>query len=136
MLKAIGVSMELVDVEYGAFLKARNAGDFELIAFSLAPFGDIEDFTAALYRTGASRNFGNWGNADLDQLFDQGRRELDVPKRKAIFRSIQAVLAENCWVIDIPRYTSFEVWHPYVKDYVPAQNPERGLGFWRTWLAK
>lgn len=136
MLKAIGVSMEIVDVEYGAFLKARNAGEFELIAFSLAPFGDIEDFTAALYRTGASRNFGNWGNADLDQLFDQGRRELDVPKRKAIFRNVQAVLAENCWVIDIPRYTSFEVWHPYVKDYVPAQNPERGLGFWRAWLAK
>ena len=136
MLKAIGVNMEIIDVEYGAFLKARNTGDFELIAFSLAPFGDIEDFTAALYRTGASRNFGTWGSAELDTLFDQGQRELDVEKRKAVFRRIQAVLAENCWVIDIPRYANFEVWHPYVQDYVPAQNPERGLGFWRTWLAK
>lgn len=136
MLKAIGVNMEIIDVEYGAYLKARNAGDFELIAFSIAPFGDIEDYTTALYQTGAGRNFGHWGNADLDKLFEQGSREGDVQKRKAIFRKVQAVLAENCWVIDLPRYTTFEAWHPYVKDYVPAQNPEKGLGFWRTWLAR
>lgn len=44
------------------------------------------------------------------------------------------MLAENCWLVDIPRASSLEVWHPYVKDYVSAQNPERGLGFWRVWL--
>lgn len=136
MLKQVGVTMEIVDVEYGAFLKARNTGDFELIAFSLAPFGDIEDFTAALYRTTASRNFGHWGNAELDKLFDEGQRELDVEKRKAVFRKVQAVLAEQCWAIDIPRYTLFEAWHPHVKDFTSAQNPERGLGFWRVSLAK
>lgn len=134
MLKAIGVQMELVDVEYGAFLKARNTADFDLIAFALAPFGDVEDFTTALYRSGASRNFGAWGNADLDRLFDQGRRETDVAKRRAIFARIQTVLAEQCWVIDLPRYTMFEAWHPHLKDYVSAQNPERGLSFWRAWL--
>ncbi len=134
MLKAIGVSIELVDVEYGAFLKARNTADFELIAFSLAPFGDIEDYTTALFRTGASRNFGGWGTAELDRLFDAGGRETDAAKRKAIFAKAQAVLAENCWVIDLPMYTQFEAWHAWLKDWVPAQNPERGLGFWRAWL--
>jgi peptide/nickel transport system substrate-binding protein len=134
MFKAIGVQMEIVDVEYGAFLKARNTADFELIAFALAPFGDIEDFTTALYRTGASRNFAGWGNAELDKLCDEGRRETNLAKRKAIFAKIQAVLAENCWLIGFPRYTNLEAWHPHVKDYVPAQNPERGLGFWRLWL--
>ena len=136
MLKAIGVNMEIVDVEYGAYLKARNSGDFDIIALSIAPFGDVEDYTTALYHTKAGRNFGHWGSEELDKLFDQGSREGDVTKRKAIFRKIQAVLAENCWGIDLPRYTTFEVWHPYVKDYVTAQNPEKGLGFWRTWLAK
>ena len=135
-LKAIGVNVELIDVEYGAFLQARNSGDFELIAFALAPFGDIEDFTTALYHTQGSRNFGGWGNVELDELLDQGRRELDEEKRKEIFRRVQEILAENCWVIDLPRETFLEVWHPYVKDYVSAQNPERGLAFWRTWLDK
>ena len=136
MLKAIGVNLEIIDVEYGAYLKARNTGDFEVIAFSLSPFGDIEDFTTALYQTASSRNYGHWGSADLDKLLDQGKHEGDVQKRKAIFAKVQAVLAENCWVIDLPLRTNFEVWHPYVKDYVPGQNPERGLGFWRAWLAK
>ena len=136
MLKAIGVNLEIIDVEYGAYLKARNTGDFEVIAFSLAPFGDVEDFTTALYQTTSNRNYGHWGSADLDTLLDQGKREGDVQKRKAIFAKVQAVLAENCWVIDLPRYTTFEAWHPHVKDYVPGQNPEKGLGFWRVWLAK
>jgi peptide/nickel transport system substrate-binding protein len=136
MLKAIGVNLEIIDVEYGAYLKARNAGDFEVIAFSLAPFGDVEDFTTALYQTSSSRNYGHWGNADLDKLLEQGKREGDVQKRKAIFAKVQAFLAENCWVVDLPRYTTFEAWHPYVKDYVPGQNPEKGLGFWRVWQAK
>jgi peptide/nickel transport system substrate-binding protein len=136
MLKAIGVNLEIIDVEYGAYLKARNSGDFEVIAFSIAPFGDVEDYTTALYHTRAGRNFGHWGNAELDKLFDEGGREGDVQKRKAIFHKVQAVLAENCWVIDLPRYLTFEAWHPHVRDYVAAQNPEKGLSFWRTSLAR
>ena len=136
MLKAIGVNLEIIDVEYGAYLKARNSGDFEVIAFSIAPFGDVEDYTTALYHTRAGRNFGHWGNVELDKLFEQGGREGDVQKRKAIFHKVQAVLAENCWVIDLPRYLTFEAWHPHVRDYVAAQNPEKGLSFWRTSLAR
>lgn len=135
-LAEIGVTMEIIDVEYGAFLEARNTGDFELIAFSLSPFGDIEDFTKALYQTESSRNYGGWGSAELDELFAQGSQELDEEARKEIFREVQAVLAENCWVIDLPRATGIEAWHPYVKDFVSAQNPERGLGFHEVWLDK
>jgi peptide/nickel transport system substrate-binding protein len=135
-LKAIGVNMEIVDVEYGAFLEARNNSDFDLIAFGLSPFGDIEDFTYALYQTESSRNYGGWGNADLDALFVQGRSETDVEKRKEIFREVQKIIAENSWIIDLARAASLEVWHPYVKDYPSGQNPERGLAFWRAWLDK
>lgn len=134
--KKIGVNMQIIDIEYGAYLDARNKGDFEIIAFALGPFGDIEDFTTALYQTKASRNFGHWGNADLDALFLQGQQETDVTKRKAIYAQVQKTLAEQCWLLDTPRGTSFDAWHPYMKDIVSAQNPERGLVFWKTWLDK
>jgi peptide/nickel transport system substrate-binding protein len=136
LFKAIGVDMEIVDMEYGAFLTARNNGDFDLIAFALAPFGDISDFTAALYGTQASRNYGHWGDADLDALLEKGDKELDVDKRKAIYADIQKMLAEKCWVIDFPEDKLFDAVHPYVKGFVSAQNPERGLGFWHVWLDK
>ena len=135
-LKEIGVNMEIIDVEYGAFLEARNSGDFELIAFGLSPFGDIEDFTKALYHTESSRNYGGWGNEELDELFAQGSQELDVSARQEIFSEVQHILAENCWVIDLPLATGAEAWHPYVKDFVSAQNPQRGLGFREVWLDK
>jgi peptide/nickel transport system substrate-binding protein len=134
--KEVGINMEILDVEYGAFLEARNNSDFDLIAFGLSPFGDIEDFTYALFQTESSRNYGGWGNAELDELFAQGRAETDLETRKEIFREIQAVIAENVWIVDLARATSLEVSHPYVKDYPSAQNPERGLAFHRVWLDK
>jgi peptide/nickel transport system substrate-binding protein len=136
LFKAIGVDMEIVDMEYGAFLTARNTGDFDLIAFALAPFGDISDFTAALYATTASRNYGHWGDADLDAQFEKADKELDVAKRKALYNDIQKTLAEKCWVVSFPEDKLFDAVHPYVKDFVSAQNPERGLGFWHIWLDK
>ena len=135
-LAKIGVKMEIIDVEYGAFLEARNSGDFDMLAFSLSPFGDIEDFTFALYGSESSRNYGGWGNAELDDLFAQGKVEGDVDARKAIFADVQAILAENVWVLDVPMAQANIAWQPYVKDFVPAQNPERGLGFWHAWLDK
>lgn len=134
--KEIGVNMEIVDVEYGAFLEARNTGDFDLIAFSLSPFGDIEDFTTALYQTEASRNYGGWGNADLDDLLQQGRQELDEERRKEIFAEVQSILAENSWVINMPRENTLELVQPWVRDFVSGHNPERGLGFWQAWPDK
>ena len=135
-LKRIGVRMNIVDMEYGAFLNARNRGDFEAIAFALSPFGDVEDFTYALFHTRASRNFGGWGSPDLDRMFEEARREMDVQKRKALYARIQRELATQCYVLDLPRSNGFEVWRPYVKDWVPAENPERGLAFHYVWLDK
>jgi peptide/nickel transport system substrate-binding protein len=135
-LKKIGVTLQLNHMEYGAFLDARDKGNFETLAFGLAPFGDIDDFTSALFQTKASRNWGNWSNEQLDALFAQGKQEADVSKRTSIYAQAQAILAQQNFLIDIPRQNQHMVWHPYVKDYVTAQNPELGLGYYRVWLDK
>jgi peptide/nickel transport system substrate-binding protein len=134
MLREVGINAEIIDVEYGAFLDERNTGDFELIAFALAPFGDIEDVTMALYHTQASRNYGHWGNEELDALFEAGQVELDEDARIEIYREIQEILAEQCYVIDFPRPNNFDLWQPNLRDYVAGQNPQRGLGFHYAWV--
>jgi peptide/nickel transport system substrate-binding protein len=134
MLREVGINAEIIDVEYGAFLDERNTGDFELMALGLAPFGDIEDVTAALYHSEASRNYGNWGLPELDELFEAGQREIDVEARQEIFREVQMILAEQCWFIDFPRTNVFDLSQSYVRDFVAGQNPQRGLGFHYIWL--
>jgi ABC-type transport system substrate-binding protein len=133
-LKKVGINLQLGQLEYGSFLDARDKGNFEALAFGLAPFGDIDDFTSALFQTKASRNWGNWGNEQLDALFTQGQQEADVSKRNSIYAQAQAILAEQNYVIPLPRQNSHIVWHPHVKDFVTAQNPETGLGYYRAWL--
>ncbi|HEX8968740.1 MAG TPA: ABC transporter substrate-binding protein [Chloroflexota bacterium] len=135
-LKRINVNMKILDVEYGAFLNARNTNDFQAIAFSLAPFGDVEDFTYSLFKTTSSRNYGKWGNSDLDQQLEAARQEVDVDKRKALYRPIQEELARQCYLLDVPRGFMYEVWQPNVKDFVSTANPERGLAYHYVWLDK
>jgi peptide/nickel transport system substrate-binding protein len=135
-LKKIGVNLQLNHMEYGAFLDARDKSNFEALAFGLAPFGDIDDFTSALFQTKASRNWGNWSNEQLDALFTQGQRESDTAKRTGIYAQAQALLAQQNFLIDLPRMNYHMVWHPKVKDFVTAQNPETGLGYYRVWLDK
>ena len=137
MLKAIGVNLEIIDVEYGAYLKARNSrglrGDRLLALRRSVTSRTTPRRCIRPARAGTS---GTGGTRSSTSSSSRASREGDVQKRKAIFAKVQAVLAENCWVIDLPRYLTFEAWHPYVKDYVAAQNPEKGLGFWRMSLAK
>jgi peptide/nickel transport system substrate-binding protein len=135
-LKRIGVTMKILDVEYGAFLNARNTTNFQAIAFGLSPFGDVEDYTYSLFKTTSTRNYGKWGNADLDKQLEAARQEMDVDKRKALYRPIQEELARQCYMLDLARGFVYEVWHPYVQDFVAAANPERGLPYHHVWLDK
>ena len=64
----------------------------------------------------------------------QGQRENDPAKRMSIYADAQKILAEQNFLIDLPRSNSHVVMHPYVKDFVTAQNPETGRGYYRTWL--
>jgi peptide/nickel transport system substrate-binding protein len=57
--------------------------------------GTDPDQTSNLYATGESRNYANYSNKQVDELFQKGRREFDRDKRAAIYGEIANILWED-----------------------------------------
>jgi peptide/nickel transport system substrate-binding protein len=54
-----------------------------------------------IFKTGQGRNFGEYSNSRVDELFEAGQLEFDRQKRAAIYAEIQEILWEdqpNLWM--------------------------------------
>jgi len=103
---AVGVKVRLQVLDFGAYLRAidgtkeggASAPLFQFIWF--ADYPDPDAFLRPLLHSanfGSAGNYGRYGNADVDRLLDEGRRESDPAKREAIYRKAEAIaLADAC----------------------------------------
>jgi peptide/nickel transport system substrate-binding protein len=63
--------------------------------------GTDPDTQENIFSTGAPRNYGQYSNTQVDELFQAGRRELDRAKRAEIYRAIHKQLWDdqaNTWL--------------------------------------
>jgi peptide/nickel transport system substrate-binding protein len=63
--------------------------------------GADPDTTTNIYATDQNRNYGQYSNPRVDELFEQGRKEIDREKRAAIYGEIHNILWEdqpNTWL--------------------------------------
>lgn len=129
------VELRLFDQATNRQVMSRR--DFEYAINSLVPGQpfDPDDWFRTIYRTGGSRNYGNYSDPKLDAMVDRQRTIFDVPQRKAAVKEILAYLIENA------PYTSFsgryilnaaKLW---VQEWVPeGLSAIRGYYYERTWL--
>jgi peptide/nickel transport system substrate-binding protein len=57
--------------------------------------GTDPDTSINIFGTGENRNFGRYSNAEVDKLFQEGRKEFDPVKRAAIYAKIHELLYED-----------------------------------------
>lgn len=108
-LREAGIALDIRTFEFATFYSDVVKGAFQF--YSLRWIGGNEDpdmFEAAFHSASfPPRRFnrGFYSNPRVDALIDQGRREIDQAKRKAIYGEIQRILAEdlpyvNLWYFD------------------------------------
>jgi len=105
-LKKIGVQMNIVSLDTGAFMQRVTGGNFESadLAWDLDP--DPDPF--ALFHSSqfppAGQNIVFYSNPEADRLIEGERRELDLKKRIPIFRKLHEVLANDqpyTWTLQV-----------------------------------
>lgn len=92
--KDIGVEMkqqEATDVVAGMIEGKYEAGLFNWVYGGNSGEPDARD----TLKTGGANNFSHFSNPELDELLDQGVRELDEVKRIEIYNRVQEIVAEN-----------------------------------------
>ncbi len=105
-LKKIGVQMDIVPLESGAFISRVLAGNYQCgyLNWKLDPDPDPFNLFHSSQFPPRGQNLVFYSNPDADHLMEQARRELDQTRRKAIYRQLHALLADDqpyTWTVQV-----------------------------------
>jgi ABC-type transport system substrate-binding protein len=138
-LAQVGVRVDITLVTPAALGEAisKRSGP----AFSIIPWaGDYPDPTSLLdplfhsrfiADTGAS-NYSFFKHAELDELLDKAKAQLDPDKRAAMYRRVERIVYDEApWIFGYHQ-VFIEVTQPYVRDYTP--HPVWIRDFTYAWL--
>ncbi len=95
-LKAVGIELELVNMEANAFYSSLNNkdGNFDLYLSGYIMTIDPDGY-APLFKSDGAINFASYNNPKVDELFDQGINEFDSAKREEIYKQAQQVVQDD-----------------------------------------
>lgn len=107
-LKEVGIDMSIQILEWGAFLNSTGNGELDMFIMGWGPSTYDADY--GLYPNFHSNQMGNAGNRTfyknpkVDKLLDDAKRELDIEKRKGMYKEVVDILNVDMPVL--PMYYS------------------------------
>jgi oligopeptide transport system substrate-binding protein len=83
-----------------------------------ADYPDPENFSDALFHTGAAQNLGNYSNPALDAILDQARVEQDLTERIQLYQQAEQMIVDDAPALFTVHDISYVLVKPYIKGYV------------------
>lgn len=124
-LQRVGIELDVRAYEWGTFYGDVRRGNFHL--FSLAWVGVLDpDIYYNLFHSSSvppnGDNRGRYANAELDRLLERGRASLEREERKAVYRRVQRLLAEELPYIPLWWWKNVVVSRPDLRGVEPYPN--------------
>lgn len=95
-LKDVGIELKLEFLDWSVMNDRLDNREYDAMMLSMSPSPDPDQFNY-WHSTAIANGFNDWcySNIQVDKLLEDGRRETDPAKRKAIYDEMQAILAED-----------------------------------------
>lgn len=136
-LSKIGVACNIKMVEFTALQQLNLDHNFEA---SVSGWGTSTDPYSVenIFGTGEGRNYGQYSNKELDDLFEQGLREFDKEKRAKIYGKVHEILYEDQVYTWLFYRNSFYGFNKKLRGYrfSPRGPYNYSPGFNSIWVAK
>lgn len=112
----LGVDVQLSGQDWASYLKARDAGTYDIVRVGW--IGDFTDPLAFLdlFRGGGPRNDARWRDAEFDARLDAAARAGHPDERFQALHDAEARLAQEMPVAPIYFYVQVWLQKPYLKD--------------------
>jgi len=95
-LAEVGIDMQLEEAPIATILEQMRSGEMEASLFNWTYGGTGGDPDASVeLRSDGTNNFSSYNNPRVDELIDQGLRELDPEARAGIYKEIQTIVADE-----------------------------------------
>ncbi len=131
-LAAIGVTVEITDVDFSTWLDMEANGEFD--AFMLSWIGNIDpdDFYYAQHHSTGGFNFQGYANTEVDSLLDAARVETDQAARKALYDQAAKLIVDDASYIYLYNPDNINAWRDEVGGY--ATRGDNAIRFEETTL--
>lgn len=116
----LGVIITIENLEPDKYYDLLYSGQHGQLISSgwCADYPDPENFSDALFHTGAQQNVGNYSNTALDAILDQARVEQDVSKRIQLYQQAEETIVQDAPALFISHGISYELVRQTVKGFV------------------
>jgi len=120
----IGIKVTQSSQEWAAYLSALGDGSFQVGRLGwTADYPTMDNFLYPNFYSTADNNYSKYNNAEVDARLLEARKLVDEEARKAVYREINQMVAEDLPIIPIMYYSVNKVASSDVqKFYFDAQN--------------
>ncbi|MGQ0549849.1 MAG: ABC transporter substrate-binding protein [Armatimonadota bacterium] len=130
-LAQVGIDVRIVERPVATILTQLPKGELDASLFNWTyNSGALEPDPQSTLKTGGVRNFAQFSNQRMDQLLDEGLREVDVKKRQRIYSEVQKIFVEEVPILYIMYWDWFNVFSRRIKG-LPAK-PETNFALYRN----
>lgn len=134
-LKTVGFDATVDVREAGAFYALESKGDFQMVAHSVAIGGSQPDqILGEGYTSFGGRNYGNWKDEALDNLYRQQSREPDQKRRAEFIRQFQLEFLKTHYQINLAWVGYGAAFANAVKGWVALPDLYANMQMDRIWL--
>lgn len=119
--KQLGIETVVTGMEFNAFVdRYQRQKDFDIAMGSFSS-GLDPDGPKQQIVTGGTQNAMGYSNKRVDELLDDGAKEQDDTKRKAIYDEIQKIVMDELPIYNMITLKNFTAFDKKVKDIVPLK---------------
>lgn len=137
-LAEIGITINIVPLDYGLYAERMDTGDYDLAWMYRVPdYVDPDGFYNPLFHSGNINGGGNWARFSdpaVDAKIEEARILTDDAARVALYQEIEKAATDSLAYIPLTHNIYVEVMQPYVMNYAPS--PTDASQFHRAWLDK
>jgi len=134
-LKRIGVELQIVNEEYGQYMRGSFVGKFDEVSWGPSPlFTEVDGYLYDFFRGGQPGNRSHVADTRLDVLLEAQRRYTSKSSRRKVIDDIQRHAAAQVYYVYTPCPRNLSAWTPRVKNYGPKNSFDRGAQLEVVWL--
>ena len=132
---AIGVELRLSYNNWPEFLKKMERKQCQMYRVGwVVDNPDAYYFLLVYYgkNLAPGPNYSNYVSPEFDRLFERARVMEDSPERTALYRKMEALMAEDCSSIFLMHPLAYGLFQPWLKNYKYHDRPYSNVKYYRV----
>ena len=116
-LAEIGITVNIRTVDFATWLDEQALGNFDMLLLGWLGNIDPDDFYYNQHHSEGASNAQKYANSEVDALLEEARGETDTDKRRDLYATAAAQIADDASYIYLYNPDVVQAWSPKVTGY-------------------